>query len=109
MFSSPAYTVDVMNEPGAARHHSAVTPHFIDWLLRPSCWSTLTTLTQYCSISGKSIGSVAGALACGLDAGVALTPLLPAATTCSMPESREAAAICSKVAAMPGSAISASW
>ena len=90
-------------------HHSALTPHFIERSLSSNCSLRFTTLTQYCSISGKSIGSVAGALACGLAAGDAFVVLLPAATTWSSPVSRDAAAISSNVAAMPAFAISASW
>src|SRR5690606_4906003 len=109
MSSSPPNTVEVTQEPGAAMHHSAVTPQRIDWLLSSSCSLTLTTLTQYCSMSGKIIGSVAGRVACGLLSGELLGALLPAATTWIMPLLREASAIASKVAAMSGTPMSASW
>ena len=55
-----------MSLPGAAMHHSAVMPHFIERLLSWSWSLRLTTLTQYCSISGRIAGRVAGAVACGL-------------------------------------------
>src|SRR5690606_42113788 len=79
-------TVERMFVPGAAMHHCAEIPHFIERLLRVRFSLRFTTLTQYCSSSGKTDGRVAGRVGCGLWAGVGMTTLvLPAEHTWSMP------------------------